>query len=122
MSSVYLAEEIVSKKEYALKILENETISNRIEDIIRFRYEGDLITKLEHPHIVKLYEIGEYNNLHFIVMEYMHGKSLYQYVTENSLINEKIIISLISQIGQALEYIHGKNIIHRDSTKEADSA
>lgn len=115
MSVVYLAEDITNEKnKFAVKFLKNKNLSGRIEDIIRFRNEADIVMKLDHPNILKLYEIGEYEDQHCIIMEYIDGGSLHELLKEGHSYNEAGSIEIISQVCKALEQVHNANVIHRD--------
>jgi len=115
MSIVYLANDIKNEKnQYAIKFLKTNKISNRIEDIIRFKNEAITVSKLEHPNIVKIIEIGEYQKEHFIVMEYLSGNSLHQLLNNRINLTEKEKIEIIISICNGMIYIHNNNIIHRD--------
>ncbi len=114
ISRVYLAFDSVDKKEVVLRTLKKENISNRIEDIIRFRNEASILSRLDHPNIVKIYETGEYEGENYIVMEYVPGKSLGKLLQNGNRFKENEIIEIILQICRALDYIHPMNIVHRD--------
>jgi signal transduction histidine kinase/serine/threonine protein kinase len=113
-STIYLSENIRDKKKYALKILKQEFKSQRSEDIIRFRKEASFVSRLDHPSIVKIFEVGEYEGLHYIVMERILGKSLERLLKESFFFRENDTIELVCQICNALAYVHGYGIIHRD--------
>ena len=114
-SKVYLAHDLKDKNnKVAIKVLKNETISHRLDDIIRFQFEAETISKFFHPNIINLYESGEEKDLYYIIMEYFEGKSLNYFIKKNLLYSYDLVIDIIMKICDALSYIHNKNIIHRD--------
>ncbi|MCK4906115.1 MAG: protein kinase [Spirochaetes bacterium] len=114
MSKVYLARNIHDEKKVAVKFLKTGTISDRIEDLIRFRGEAAIISVLKHPNIVKILEIGEYQKKHYIVMEYLNGESLSDKILHNRKFKVDDAVEIVKQICKALAYIHGLDIIHMD--------
>ena len=83
MSHVYLAHDMILNREVAIKILRYD-FSNEEELHRRFQREALAATSLAHPNIVSIYDVGEDGDLHFIVMEYIEGKTLKQYIQEFS--------------------------------------
>ncbi|MBN1799518.1 MAG: sigma 54-interacting transcriptional regulator [Spirochaetales bacterium] len=114
ISRVYLGFDHTSRNEVIVRMLKPEILSNHIEDIIRFRNEAAILSRLDHAHIVKIYEAFEYENHHYIIMEYISGESLYKIIRSGKKITEKVIIEILVQVCQALDYIHQQNIVHRD--------
>ncbi len=114
ISKVYLARDIETKGEVVVRTLKKEIISSRIEDIIRFRNEAAILSRLDHPNIVKLYETAEFEGQNYIVMEYIPGESLYKIIKSGKKFLEREIIEMTIQICSSLDYIHPMSIIHRD--------
>ena len=115
LSEVYLASDKDNKnKKVAIKILKNENISNRLDDVIRFQRESEIISSLTHPNIICLYDVDEKDGIYYIIMEYFKGKSLSYYIENNLIANLDLIIEIIINLCVALYHIHNKNIIHRD--------
>ncbi|HCL57411.1 MAG TPA: hypothetical protein DHW82_10445 [Spirochaetia bacterium] len=114
MSSVWIAENPdLTIPFIAVKILNKNTTSSRIENVIRFKNEAMTVSKLHHPNIIKILEIGEINDQLYIASEYIEGKSLKKHLEETSFpIDESI--EIIHQIASALTYIHSHHIIHKD--------
>ena len=75
MADVYVAVDTVLKREVAIKILKSDLRSDAIA-LERFRREANAATKLSHPNIVDIYDVGDDGNNHYIVMEYIRGKTL----------------------------------------------
>jgi serine/threonine-protein kinase len=81
------------------------------EKVIR---EAEILSEIHHPHVVGVLEVFKQNNTVYIVMEFIAGHSLRQEVEQNGVMNEDQLKKIIFKIGQALEYIHEKNILHLD--------
>ena len=114
-SSVYLAYDTRDRDSpVAIKVLKSNTISQRIEDIIRFRSEACTVSTLTHPNIIKFLELGESDHFQYIVTEYFPAQSLSELMNNGYIIDFDQAIEIILQIGRALDYIHKRDIIHRD--------
>lgn len=80
-----------------------------------FLAEMNLLAKLDHPAIVKLYELFYHNHFYYVVTEYCKGGALIDIITSlKKKISEKVLANIIRQLLSALHYIHSMNIIHRD--------
>lgn len=114
MGTVYLAEHELIKRKVAIKVLHKHLVSN--EDFItRFRREAELLAKLEHPNIVRLNEYFEHEGALFLIMEYVDGQELDQYINKVSgPIVEKELVPMFKQILSAMGYAHKKGLVHRD--------
>lgn len=73
-----------------------------------------LLSKLQHPAIVKLYDLFEFDNRYMVVMEFCKGGPLNTLFFKDNDISEKVIISVIRQLLSALSYMHSLRIVHRD--------
>ncbi|BED92053.1 MAG: Stk1 family PASTA domain-containing Ser/Thr kinase [Candidatus Improbicoccus pseudotrichonymphae] len=114
MAFVYKAYDIVEKKNVALKILKSEYSENK-EFIRRFRNESKAIKILSHQNIVKVFSVNIGSKIQYIVMEYIDGTTLKEYINNNKTnISIKNSIDIIKQILEALKHAHYKGIIHRD--------
>ena len=114
---VYLSQKLNSNKLYATKKI-NKTIADT-EMRRYFKYEINILKMLNHPNIVKLEEVKTDKNYYYIVMEYINGGELSDYLKKYKLkyqraFPEEIVQYLMRQIIKALIYIHDRNIIHRD--------
>ncbi|MFC1571651.1 protein kinase, partial [Candidatus Margulisiibacteriota bacterium] len=110
-SVVYKAKDKQSKATVAVKVLAKQR--RDAESILRFRKEAEIISKLSHPHIVKLISYGEHEGGTYLAMELVEGKNLSEILKEANFSLE-FAIDIISQIAEALDYVHERGIIHRD--------
>lgn len=113
MSHVYLAHDMILNREVAIKILRYD-FSNEEELHRRFQREALAATSLAHPNIVSIYDVGDDGDLHFIVMEYIEGKTLKQYIQEFSPVSPAKAIQIMKQLTSAISHAHEHQIIHRD--------
>jgi serine/threonine protein kinase/streptogramin lyase len=112
MGSVYRAEQSAIHRTVVLKVL-STNVADNAEMLERFKRELDIITRLEHPHILPVYDFGDYEGNPYIVMRYMGGGSLVARMRSNPLTPEQTL-HCFEQIADALDYAHDRNIIHRD--------
>ncbi len=114
MGTIYKAHGLRDKKEtVAIKVLKPELFENE-NSRKRFKQEGAIIDKLDHPNIIEIFERGEYKDRLFIAMEYLRGKTLQQLIQETGRIQLNQSLHIMLQTSDALALIHGKDIIHRD--------
>lgn len=113
MAEVYKAVDIIDDKVVAVKILKNE-FSNDEEFLRRFRNESKAIAVLSHPNIVKIYDVGFTEKIQFIVMEYIDGITLKEFMEQQGVLKWKDAIHFIIQVLRALQHAHDRGIVHRD--------
>lgn len=113
MAMVYRAYDTIDDRIVAIKILKDE-YSNSDEFLRRFKNESKAIAVLSHPNIVKVYDVSFGDMIQYIVMEYIDGITLKEYIASQSEINWKEAVHFTTQILKALEHAHNKGIIHRD--------
>ncbi|OOM78708.1 Stk1 family PASTA domain-containing Ser/Thr kinase [Clostridium sp. BL-8] len=113
MGVVYKAKCTLLNRFVAIKILKSELCDNK-DFINRFKREANSIASLSHQNIVNIYDVGIDNDINYIVMEYIKGKTLKQIVIENGKLNLQKTLDITLQISRALEYAHNNTIIHRD--------
>lgn len=113
MGSVYKAVRLSDNQEVAIKIL-SEKLARRKEFVGRFEREAKVAIGLNHPHIVKGYEVGEAKGTHYFVMEYVHGKSAERVLQKRHKFGEKRSLDICRQIAEALSIAHQKGLVHRD--------
>lgn len=112
MGEVYRARDTRLNRDVAIKVLPTE-VRNHPNLKQRFEREALAISSLNHPHICRLYDVGEEGGVDYLVMEYLEGASLAQRLTHGPLTLEEVFKYGI-QIAQALEAAHSQGIIHRD--------
>lgn len=113
MADVYKATDILEDRVVAVKILKNEFADN--EDFVRrFRNESKAIAVLSHPNIVKIFDVGFTDKIQFIVMEYIDGITLKEFMEQQGMLKWKDSIHFIIQILRALQHAHDRGIVHRD--------
>lgn len=113
MAIVYKARCRLLNRYVAIKMLRAE-FNEDAEFLKRFETEAQAAASLSHPNIVSVYDVGIHNKLHYIVMEYVEGITLKDYLVNNGPLPIEKIIDFAGQISSALEHAHAKKIIHHD--------
>lgn len=113
MANVYRASDVLDNRVVAVKILKNE-YSESEEFQRRFRDESKAIAMMSHPNIVKIYDMGFSDKMQYIVMEYIDGITLKDYIDSEHVLNWKDAVHLVVQILRALQHAHNRGIVHRD--------
>lgn len=113
MAHVYKARCHLLNRTVAIKMLRND-LEGGEEFIQRFNREAQSAAGLAHPNIVSIYDVGEDNGNHYIVMEYMEGITLKEYIKQKGKLDSHEAAYIASEICSALEAAHDKNIVHRD--------
>lgn len=113
MANVYKARCKILKRFISIKILKQE-LTNDEEFVRKFKDEAMEVAKLSNNNIVKVYDIGTEENIHYIVMEYIDGKTLKEYISDAGFLSIKLALDFSIQICNALAVAHDINLIHRD--------
>ena len=113
MANVYKARDIVDNKEVAVKILKDEFVGNE-EFLRRFRNESKAVATLSHPNIVRIFDVNFGDRIQYIVMEYVDGITLKEYIEQNTVLKWKDAVHFTVQILRALSHAHDKGVVHRD--------
>ena len=113
MSRVYLAHDIILDRDVAIKIL-NYDFSNEEDLKRRFMREALSATSLTHPHIVDIYDVDEDGTIHYLVMEFVEGQTLKEYITSNGPLTPEQALPIMQQLVSAISNAHYNGIIHRD--------
>lgn len=113
MSDVYKAKDHILGRFVAIKVLKQEYSEDR-NFVTKFRIEAQSAAGLEHPNIVNIYDVGNADDLYFIVMEYVEGITLKTYIEKKGQLSFKEAESIAIQVARGIEAAHNKNIIHRD--------
>jgi serine/threonine protein kinase len=112
MGVVYKARQISLKRLVALKMIKGGSLADS-EQVRRFRVEAEAVARLQHPHIVQIHDIGEYNGLPYFCLELMSGGSLLEKLQDGPL-PLRTAAGLVEQLAQAMHYAHGQGVVHRD--------
>lgn len=113
MGIVYLAEHQKLFRRVALKILPLKNVKDTLA-LERFYREARAVAALDHPNIVKAYDVGEYDGVHFLAMEYVKGINLQSHLDEKGPLPWKAAVGLIAQACRGLEHAHQRGLVHRD--------
>lgn len=113
MATVYKAYDVVEDRVVAVKILRDEYMGN--EDMRRrFKNESKAMAVLNHPNVMRVYDVSFSDRLQSIVMEYIDGITLKEYIEQQRVLNWKEAVHFTVQILKALQHAHDKGIVHRD--------
>lgn len=113
MANVYLAWDTILGREVAVKVLRAE-YANEKEFIARFDREAQAASSLSHPNIVSIYDVGEEDHVLYMVMEYVDGMTLKEYIQHFSPIPVSEAVDIMKQIASAISHAHENDIVHRD--------
>mgnify|MGYP000820751878 FL=1 len=111
MADIYKARDIVEDRIVAVKILKTE-FAGSDEFLRRFRNESKAIALLSHPNIVKIYDVGFTDKVQFIVMEYVDGITLTDYIEQQGVLKWRDAVHFTIQILKALQHAHDRGIVH----------
>jgi serine/threonine-protein kinase len=117
MGQVYLAEQLSLKREVALKLIRSD-LQDTETARKRFQAEAEAVARLNHPNIVQIYQLGEADGFRFMVLEYVEGRNLRQYLERKGPPDLPICLSIIRQVALALQRAHEVGIVHRDIKPE----
>ena len=113
MSKVYLAEHIVMRRRVAIKVLPEYLVNNK-ECLERFYIESQATAALDHPNIVRAYDVDNEENIHYMVMEYVQGLDLERIVQKKGPCSYEDCAHYILQAADGLAHAHSKGMVHRD--------
>ena len=113
MSDVYKAKCHKLNRFVAVKVLKQE-FSENANFVSKFRTEAQAAAGLMHPNIVNVYDVGEENDIHYIVMELVEGITLKKYIEKKARLSYKEAVSIAIQVSMGIEAAHNNHIIHRD--------
>lgn len=113
MADVYRAMDHRLNRYVAVKILKNE-YSEDTKFVTKFRQEAQAVACLSHPNVVAVYDVGEEQGMHFIVMEFVEGITLKSYIEKKGKLSVREAVGIGIQIASGLEAAHNSHIIHRD--------
>ena len=113
MSDVYLAMDTVLNREVAIKLLRGD-LSHDPVALLRFQREASAVSGLSHPNIVEVYDVGEDDGVHYIVMEMVRGTTLKELIYRREAVDPVEAVSIMKQLTSAMELAHHEHVIHRD--------
>ncbi|MFM8275351.1 MAG: serine/threonine-protein kinase [Gemmata sp.] len=117
MGQVYLARQLSLKREVALKLLRDDLNANTTA-LARFQAEAQAVAKLNHPNIVHIHQIGEADGLRYMVLEFVEGRNLRDYMARKGPPDLPVTLSVMRQVTLALQKAHEQGIVHRDIKPE----
>ncbi|GAB3067656.1 Stk1 family PASTA domain-containing Ser/Thr kinase [Virgibacillus ainsalahensis] len=113
MANVYLAADTILDRDVAMKVLRLE-YANDEEFIARFDREAHAAISLAHPNIVNIYDVGEEENILYMVMEYVEGMTLKEYIQHYGPVEVEKALDIMTQVTAAIAHAHANDIVHRD--------
>lgn len=113
MAAVYLAKDLILDRLVAIKVLRLDFRQNN-DAMRRFRREALSATQLTHPNIVGVYDVGQSQEMNYIVMEYVEGTDLKDYIRQSGALHPIEAVRIMMQIVSAIAAAHQNRIIHRD--------
>ena len=113
MSVIYLAQDTRLDRPVAVKVL-FDGLAHNPDFVERFRREARSAAKLNHPHIVKVYDSGQDGNVYFITMEYLEGQSLSEVLQSEGTLTVETAAKIAEDVAEALAEAHRQGVIHRD--------
>jgi serine/threonine protein kinase len=113
MSSVYLAEHTLMQRKRAIKVLPRHRVGDS-SYLARFHREAQATAALDHPNIVRAYDVDNNGKWHYLVMEFVQGRDLQSIVMEEEPLPYEMVANYIAQAAEGLDYAHGQGLIHRD--------
>jgi len=113
MSSVYLAQHKVSQQTRAIKVLPRKRVSDK-SYLDRFYREGQAAAALNHSNVVRIYDICQEADTHYMVMEHVKGADLYEIVKDDGFLSPEVAADYVLQAAEGLAHAHEKGMVHRD--------
>jgi serine/threonine-protein kinase len=113
MSTVYLAEHKLMHRQRAIKVLPRKRVKDS-SYLARFHLEAQATSQLDHPNIVRCYDVDNEGDTHYIVMEFIEGKDLNTIVKQEGALPLELACNYIAQAAEGLAHAHEKGLIHRD--------
>ena len=113
MANVYLAKDNILDRKVAIKVLRGDLAADN-KFVRRFQREALSVSNLSHPNIVEIYDVGEEDGQHYIVMEYIEGKTLKQLLEKRDSLTLPEVLDIMIQLTDGISHAHESYIIHRD--------
>jgi len=112
-ASVYIARDMVDNHLYAIKIMHLQHLENK-GVIMRFQREAAILQQLSDPHIVHIFDYGDDHDMYYIVMDYVDGKTLRDYMHPHTPLELPTALDYVQQIAEGLNTTYKKGVVHRD--------
>ncbi len=116
MATVYLARDLRHDRNVAIKVLRDEVAESLARD--RFIRETHLAARLNHPHVLPLYDSGEADGILYFVMPLMQGQTLRERLDADAQLSIDVVLKLATEVADALDYAHRHGVVHRDIKPE----
>lgn len=113
MGIVYMAEHEKLKRRVAIKILPDDKMRDKLS-LERFYREARAAAALDHPNIVKAFDVSDHQGMHYLVMEYIDGTNLQKYIDTKGPLPWKTAVNIVIQACKGLQHAHERNMVHRD--------
>lgn len=113
MADVYKAYDTILNREVAIKVLRSKLADDAMT-LVRFQREASAASRFIHPNVVDIYDVGESDGLHYIVMEYIRGRTLKQLIKQRGALDTQEALGIMKQLTSAIVAAHENHIIHRD--------
>lgn len=113
MADVYKAYDTILNREVAIKVLRTKLAEDAMT-LVRFQREASAASRFNHPNVVDIYDVGESDGLHYIVMEYIRGRTLKQLIQQRGALDVCEALAIMKQLTSAVMMAHENQIIHRD--------
>jgi serine/threonine protein kinase/WD40 repeat protein len=113
MGAVYEAEDALLRRRVAVKIIRSVAFA-RPEDVARFKAEASASARLDHPHIVPVYEVGDWNGQPFFTMKLLSGETLANRLANGAVLPQREVATIILKLARAVHHAHERGVLHRD--------
>jgi len=114
MGAVYLAEHSTLRRRVALKVLRAQRGTDRLVSVERFLREARAAAALDHPNIVRIHDVVQQGDAHYLVLEYVEGKTLDTFLARGGAVSVSAAVGYIAQAAAGLQHAHEKGFVHRD--------
>ncbi len=114
MGAVYLAEHATLRRRVAIKVLRAQRGSDHRVSVERFLREARAAAALDHPNIVRIHDVAQQGEIHYLVLEYVEGRTLDQQLERGGAVPLSLVVGYIAQAAAGLQHAYEKGFVHRD--------
>lgn len=118
MGTVFKAHQMSLDREVALKVLSKEMAARQPALVQRFQREARVMARLDHPNILRCYEVGQFGGLHYFTMEYVDGGSVQDWLARLGKLPVGDALHIVLECARGLQHAHEQSMIHRDIKPE----